>query len=107
MFTQHLGNLCRRKLLFLQRTPATIWPEETALQRRPASSWAGSLHANFPYPFSMGIIPVSTLSASLLVPVITPLLPHLSTLWHQSSSEHLLPRGLLALELPVVGHYLL
>lgn len=51
----------------------------------------------------MGIIPVPMHSASLQVPFITPLLPYLSTLWHQSSSE--LPHGFLALE--VVGHYLL
>lgn len=75
MFTQHLGSLCPWKLLFLQWAPGAIWPEETALQRRPASSWAGSLHANFPYPFSMGMNPVPTSSASLLAPFITPLLP--------------------------------
>lgn len=85
-------------------------PEETAFQRSLASSWAGSVYANFPFPkmpfwcaFSH-LLTISSLLATALQPPIAPTSAHpLGSVLSWNSPFH----GLLALKLSVISHYLL
>lgn len=85
-------------------------PEETAFQRSLASSRAGSVYVNFPFPkmpfwwaFSRLLTISSLLAAALQLPIALTSAHSLGSVLSWNSLFH----GLLALKPSVISHYLL